>query len=214
MYALACSSSLELRNNYPIDEVLSVVNQLHNTSFLLTCGQYLDIAFENAESIDFEDYWKMIQGKTGELLSTCITLGALLAGKQETELENFKEFGLKIGLAFQVQDDMLGIWGTQEEVGKSVHNDLRDRKKTFPILMALAQIPEFREYWHTHDPLDEDDVNTLLTILNRSDVKDATFKQSQRLYNEVICSLSELFHDVTRVAPLRGTIEELLYRSR
>ncbi len=214
MFALACSAGYDLNDHFPVDVVLSTVEELHRTAFLLTGGQYLDMAYETAESIEIEDYWKMIRGKTGELIGTCFSLGALLAGIQSGEIERYRELGLKVGAAFQVQDDWLGIWGNQAIIGKSSQSDLIDRKKTYPILQALTKLSEFREYWNSHTSFSGEDIKVLLDILNMSQISNETQKQFEELYKVVSMEFTELFTRESAALPLRNALNELFARSR
>lgn len=214
MYALACSAGYDLIGHYPADVILSAVEELHRTAFLLTCGQYLDMAYEKAEAIEMGDYWKMISGKTGELIGACFSLGALLAGKNANEIGRTRELGLKIGIAFQVQDDWLGIWGKQAILGKSVQSDLMDRKKTFPILLALKTLSEFREYWNSHVSFSEADIHMLMDILDRSQINMKSQKQFENLYKDAMLDFSELYQGEPSALPLRNALEELFARTR
>ena len=100
-------------------------------------GQYLDISFENRLDITTDDYLKMIEKKTARLISCSLELGALIGGGSITEISAFRELGRNLGLAFQVRDDMLGIWGRPENTGKPLFSDIRRRKKTLPVVYAF-----------------------------------------------------------------------------
>lgn len=214
LYALACSAAYDLTAHYPADVVLAAVEELHRTAFRLTCGQYLDMAFEKAEAIEMEDYWQMIRGKTGELIGSCFSLGALLAGQKANELRRFRKLGLQIGIAFQVQDDWLGIWGNQDILGKSVQSDLRDRKKTFPILLALKTLPEFRDYWNSHTSFSDADIQVLMKILDGSQINEKAQEQFEDLYQSVVLKFNEIFEGKSTALQLRSAVEELFVRSR
>lgn len=214
MCALACSACNDLRNDFSESTTLSTIVLINRTNFMLTAGQYLDIASENAEGVTLDDYWKMVRGKTGELIAACFALGGMLAENQTCDILKITDLGMKIGIAFQVQDDWLGIWGNQTEIGKSTQSDLRERKKTYPILTALDQLPEFRDYWVAHNPFSDQDIENLLEILDLSNIKKVTMQQADRLYADVLADLSGLFKDGLCVQPLQETIEELLKRSR
>jgi len=214
MCALAGSACCDLRKNFDDITVLSAVALLNQTNFMLTGGQFLDMAFELAEEANLDDYWKMVQGKTGELISACFALGGLLSENSHCDLEKIKNLGMKIGIAFQVQDDWLGIWGNQTEIGKSIQSDLRDRKKTYPILTALHQLPDFREYWVAHSSFTDQDVEKLLDILDHSEVQAFTRQQSDRLYQDVLADLPGIFRDQSRLQPLQDSIAGLLKRSK
>jgi geranylgeranyl diphosphate synthase type I len=113
----------------------------------LTQGQHLDIAFESQDKVEIEKYWQMVGGKTAALLAFSLEVGALCAAVSPEIQSNFHDFGHYLGLAFQVQDDILGIWGDEEIIGKSSTGDLVVRKKTLPILFGLGQKNAFFEAW-------------------------------------------------------------------
>ncbi|HHS97737.1 MAG TPA: polyprenyl synthetase family protein [Chloroflexi bacterium] len=110
----------------------------------LTEGQFMDIRFEEKEEVGLEEYLAMIEGKTGALISAACELGALVAGAPADQRDRLRAFGRHLGLAFQIQDDVLGIWGDPEKTGKPVGSDLRSRKKTLPILHGLQHDPALR----------------------------------------------------------------------
>ena len=214
LYALAYTSHLRLHEDFTFDVVLRSIEQITSAALRLTNGQYLDIAYEKVEEINLDDYWKMIQDKTGELLAVCFTTGALLAGKNDSDIPRYKELGLQIGTAFQVQDDWLGIWGDQNITGKSVKSDVRDRKKTFPILMAISELPAFCSYWSAHQSFSDQDSEILIGILNQSSIKEKTLRHFNDLYADIFRNLFELFPQDPIAKPLFDAIYELLGRSR
>jgi geranylgeranyl diphosphate synthase type I len=89
----------------------------------------------------------MVEGKTAALLAFSLESGALCAGVSPKIQSNYRNFGRYLGLAFQVQDDILGIWGKQEQIGKSNTGDLITGKKTLPVLYGLSQKKEFSACW-------------------------------------------------------------------
>ena len=100
-------------------------------------GQMLDVAFEQRDDVSLEECLDMAGGKTGALLAGSAELGAVLAGAPATVATAFRAYGAELGLAFQLVDDVLGIWGWPERTGKPVHSDLRARKKTLPVVWAV-----------------------------------------------------------------------------
>lgn len=110
-------------------------------------GQYLDMLFENEKSISVDEYLEMIRLKTSRLISAPIRIGALLSGVDEETDGLLEKIGEHAGLAFQIQDDYLGIWGDTDNTGKSNLTDLITRKKTYPILHGLAESPAFKALW-------------------------------------------------------------------
>ncbi|MCX6068414.1 MAG: polyprenyl synthetase family protein, partial [Chloroflexi bacterium] len=133
LFVLSNLAITDLITSYPAEIVVKAAQILHETCLDLTRGQYLDISYENRLDLGVEDYWPMISGKTAALLSSCCQIGALLGTSDESTLEAYRSFGHYLGLAFQVQDDILGIWGNEAVTGKSVASDLVKGKKSLPV---------------------------------------------------------------------------------
>jgi geranylgeranyl diphosphate synthase type I len=100
-------------------------------------GQVLDVAFEQRNDVSLEECLDMAAGKTGALLAVSAELGAVLGGAPATIAASLRAYGAELGLAFQLVDDLLGIWGWPERTGKPVFSDLASRKKTMPVVWAL-----------------------------------------------------------------------------
>ncbi|WAL63038.1 polyprenyl synthetase family protein [Amycolatopsis cynarae] len=101
-------------------------------------GQVLDVAFEQRNDVTLDECLDMAAGKTGALLSASTAIGAVLACAPQETVEALAGFGADLGLAFQLVDDVLGIWGEPEVTGKPVHSDLRARKKSLPVTYAVT----------------------------------------------------------------------------
>ena len=116
---------------------------LLNRSALNVCrGQQLDMDFESKRIIDIDQYIEMIGQKTGDLLGASFSMGALLANASEKDIENLYEFGKKTGIAFQIQDDILDLFGDKSKVGKQVGGDIISNKKTYLWIMAFEKADE------------------------------------------------------------------------
>ncbi len=100
-------------------------------------GQGLDKEFETRKKVSLQEYLLMITKKTAVLVETCCAIGALLAGADKKTVTGLRNFGLNIGIAFQIQDDLLDITGNEKEFGKKIGGDLIEGKKTFLLLTAL-----------------------------------------------------------------------------
>ncbi len=116
-------------------------------------GQYLDMDFETRETVSVSQYLEMIRLKTSCLISASIRIGAILAGVDEEMDSLLLGIGEHAGLAFQIQDDYLGIWGDTSTTGKSNLTDLITRKKTYPVLLGLDQSAEFKEAWDANSQI-------------------------------------------------------------
>ena len=115
---------------------------LSQTCAKLTGGQSMDISFEKESIVTKDDYLLMVAGKTASLFSACAEIGAILGGGNIQERENIARFGQKLGMAYQIHDDWLGLWGKSKLTGKTKANDLVAGKKTFPIIYALDKKPD------------------------------------------------------------------------
>jgi geranylgeranyl diphosphate synthase type I len=108
----------------------------------LTHGQYLDLAFESRASVSVDEYMTMISGKTASLIGATAAIGATVAGS--STVPHYQTFGRELGLAFQIQDDVLGIWGDEALTGKSAESDVATRKKSLPVVYALERSERLR----------------------------------------------------------------------
>jgi geranylgeranyl diphosphate synthase type I len=121
----------------PGPEPVLAARSLADATARMITGQAQDLAFESQVDVTFQDCIAMEAGKTGALLSCASSIGAILAGAEQPVVESLAAFGLHLGLAFQAIDDILGIWGRPEVTGKPVASDLRQNKKSLPIVAAL-----------------------------------------------------------------------------
>ncbi len=180
IFILANLAMGDLKEKYPAEIVLDAKRTLQETCLSLTRGQHLDIAYETRANIEIGDYWQMIAGKTAALLSTATELGALLGGADEKLRFTYREFGHYLGLAFQVQDDLLGIWGNEAETGKSVSSDLLEGKKSLPVLYGLEKNGKFAERWKK-DALTEDEIPEMAHLLEVEGARLETQRQADQM---------------------------------
>ena len=147
MFVMSNQAMMDLIKTHPASTVVQAATILYNTCLDLTRGQFLDMSYEERNDLSLEDYWPMVGGKTSALLSACTHIGALLGNAGEAEQEAYRQFGYHLGLAFQVQDDILGIWGDEAVTGKSAASDLVEGKNSLPVLYALGKQGKFAERW-------------------------------------------------------------------
>jgi geranylgeranyl diphosphate synthase type I len=138
MYTLAFVAMQQLaRHGVEAKIVLKALDLFAQTCLELTEGQHLDMHFEQQLTVTVAEYMEMIQRKTAALIGASVAIGALIGGAKPEQIQALQRFGRTVGLAFQIQDDILGVWGDPEETGKAVGNDILRRKKSLPILHAL-----------------------------------------------------------------------------
>jgi geranylgeranyl diphosphate synthase type I len=143
LFAIALRSALRLEGVAEA-KLLYVQRLLLDACVKLTEGQHLDLLFESQEMVELEDYVRMIEGKTSSLLAASAAIGAVLAGEPDELIRTYHDFGLNLGLAFQINDDLLGIWGDTGVTGKSIDDDLDAQKKSFPLVYAHTSSKDFR----------------------------------------------------------------------
>jgi geranylgeranyl diphosphate synthase type I len=121
------------------ERVLRMVRALHEAHATMCDGQSMDLAYERATQVDLAAYNRMIAAKTAALFGASSQLGALCSPCDDEAVVRYRELGRAFGMAFQIRDDVLGIWGTLDSTGKVSGNDIARRKWTFPVVWALAQ---------------------------------------------------------------------------
>lgn len=172
--------------------VLKVFNQ---TAIEIFEGQQMDVDFEKRNDVTLEEYLKMIEYKTSVLLACSLQIGAILANASEEDQKLIYQFGLYLGLSFQIKDDLLDAFGDSQKVGKRVGGDILMNKKTYLYIST----------WQLADEAEKAILNTLLTEKNE-DIKvqetkalmkatggyDATLTKAEELYNAAIQCLRSI----------------------
>jgi geranylgeranyl diphosphate synthase type I len=143
MYATAQLALLRLgERDVPWEKILMLSKRLNQACVQLCEGQYLDIAYEDHLDVTTDQYLDMIGKKTACLFETSLCFGALLGTDDEAKVAAITSFGRNLGMAFQVHNDLDGIWGEGETSKRSPHTDIRNKKKTLPIIRALQKADE------------------------------------------------------------------------
>lgn len=182
-----------LRSGVPAHKVVQAVEAL-SRACLWTCeGQVLDIEFETREDVTPDEYLTMIAHKSGTLIEAAARIGALLSTDDEAVIAAYAEFARSLGVAFQVRDDALGIWGQEVLTGKSATSDLRDKKKSYPVLVAFARAaPRDRatlRALYAREALDDAAITAVLDILTRVDAAGETDRVAQAHYERALAAL-------------------------
>jgi geranylgeranyl diphosphate synthase type II len=130
----------KLLSGVPTDKLPRVLQLFNKMATEICEGQQYDVDFESQEHVTIEEYLKMIRLKTSVLLANALQTGAYIAGADEQAQGDLYEFGINIGLAFQIQDDILDVWGDPKTFGKAVGGDISCNKKTFVYLEAMRRL--------------------------------------------------------------------------
>jgi len=190
LFVLSNLALTDLEVDYPARTVLHAAKILHQTCLDLTRGQFLDMSYESRTDLTVEDYWPMISGKTAALLSACCHLGALLGGADDARQEAYRAFGHYLGLAFQVQDDILGIWGNEAQTGKSTASDLLEGKKSLPVLFGLEKKGRFAARW-SQGPIHAEEVAELARVLESESARNSAHEAARQMTDLALVNLNE-----------------------
>ena len=168
--------------------VLKVWEIFNRTTIELTRGQHLDMRFEHQENVTIEQYVSMISGKSAMLVAACAQIGALIGSGDDTTAAHFADFGLNLGIAFQIRDDILGIWGDPAVTGKSAATDILSRKKSLPVLYGLAQSEALRSVYRS-EPFGAAQVEQAVGIFDEIGAQDYARERESDYYQQAIQSL-------------------------
>lgn len=161
----------------------------------MIAGQSMDMAFEERASITLEECLAMEQGKTGALLSYASSVGAILAGADDAVVDGLAEYGAHMGVAFQAVDDLLGIWGDPERTGKPAGADLRERKKSVPVVVALnsgtSAAEELAELYAGPE-LDAEGVDAARALVEAGGGRDETQALARTHYDLAVSALDSV----------------------
>jgi geranylgeranyl diphosphate synthase type II len=193
----------------------SSIIQLFNQTAREVCeGQQMDMDFEKKNEVAFEEYLNMISLKTSVLLAASLKMGAILGGALERNQNLLFEFGRKLGLAFQVQDDYLDAFGDPQKFGKQVGGDIKANKKTFLLIHALEtaagdQKKELLDLLHSDS---NDKINKVLNIYRDCGVKEWAMELKQKFMKEAMEHLEDVAVLSNRKQSLKQLAEYLLQR--
>ncbi len=145
LFAKAFEALGKLAERVPPDRVVEALNKLSWASTTIAEGQALEFDMVKRDNVTLDEYVTMVYKKTGALFEASLLIGAILAGAPQEELEKLSRYARGIGIAFQIQDDILGLTSTEEKLGKPVYSDIREGKKTILVIYALKHLsPEER----------------------------------------------------------------------
>lgn len=211
LFVISNQAMLDLAKNYPAETVIKAANVLQDTCLDLTRGQFFDMAYQNRADLSIEDYWPMIEDKTAALLSACTQIGAILGGTQDVTIEQYRIFGRDLGLAFQVQDDILGIWGNEALTGKSTASDLVEGKNSLPVLYGISQKGRFAQRWAA-SAIRPEEVAQVAQILAHEGAYEYSQHEAQRLTRQALEALERAGPQGEAGAALTELVNKLLNR--
>lgn len=214
MFALVFKAIQQFNETLKPEKVLAVQDVITDCCLRLIEGQFLDVENEGGKSISIIEYWKMIGGKTAALLGCCFQLGGLIAGLNEKYQADLYKFGFQLGLNYQVQDDLLGIWGSERITGKPSDNDLVNRKITLPVLLGMDMSERFIKWWN-EGFTKNDEVKVISEWLKKDGVYQKMLQTIQEMDEEIERQFNSMkFLKKERLPVLRSLIDELRFRDK
>lgn len=175
--------------------LLPIMDLFSVTATEICCGQQMDMEFEKRMDVSTPEYIEMIRLKTAVLLACALKEGAMVAGANETDCDLLYDFGINIGLAFQLKDDLLDVYGDPETFGKRIGGDILCNKKTFLLINALAEqsVKEELTGWIEKKEFDEDKkIKAVTAIYNKLNLKQKSEDLIDKYYTKSLECLEKV----------------------
>ena len=195
-------------------KILKVFNQ---TSIEVCEGQQYDMNFETQDNLTIPEYIEMIRLKTGVLIAACFNVGSIIAFASDEDSENIYKFGENLGIAFQLQDDLLDVYGDQAKFGKKIGGDIITNKKTFLLIKAFElangnDLQNLKSLINTTEFVPEEKIKEVTNIYNTLGVKEITIQMIDVYYKKSLEYLEKLSVAEERKAILRAFAEGIMKR--
>ena len=202
----------------PKDKLADVLHVFTETTMEICEGQQWDMEFETRMDVKVEEYIEMIRLKTSVLLAAALKIGAMLGGASDEDAQKLYDFGVKIGLAFQLQDDWLDVYGDPKVFGKNIGGDILCNKKTFMLITALEEADEEQravlEGWlAAHDYVPAEKIAAVTALYNEIGVGKRCQEKAEALNAEGFGILDSINLPEERKAVLREYAWSLLNRN-
>jgi len=216
MFTLAYLALAGLRKTGIADQKIVECTKVLTRACLELCeGQYLDIEYEDRVDTSVDEYVDMAARKTAALFAAATHLGAYLGSEDRELVDSFRLFGRELGMVFQINDDILGIWGTRETVGKSA-DDICQRKKTLPVAYGLqsskgATRVRLRKLY-SKESIEGEDIEKVTKILDDLGARERAENMARQYYRKALAHLDATGLGLSSLAPLRETASFLLTR--
>ena len=197
---------------------LKEVFDLFTETALEICGgQQYDMEFESRTDVTEPEYIEMIRLKTAVLLACSLKIGAIIGGASKEDADNLYDFGINIGLAFQLQDDLLDVYGDTATFGKNIGGDITCNKKTFLLIHAFElaspeQKATLNSWIGKTQFIPAEKIEAVTTIYNELHLKDITTVKMQGYYAQAMDHLSRLNVTPERLTILKDVSNRLMYR--
>ncbi|WP_370457820.1 polyprenyl synthetase family protein [Dysgonomonas sp. 216] len=191
-----------------------VLNLFTQTTLEVCCGQQYDMEFEKRIDVSVDEYIEMIRLKTAVLLACSLKEGAIIAGASDKDAQYLYDFGINIGLAFQLMDDLLDVYGNPETFGKKIGGDILCNKKTFLSINVLLsdKKEELLSWFDKGRENPQEKIQAVRSIYNGLNLKEISEKLIHEYYRKGIECLDKVGVEDSRKVELKALAESLLYR--
>lgn len=212
MFVEAC----QLVMNAPAKSVKEVMQVFTKTALEVCEGQQYDMDFESMNQVTINQYIDMIRLKTAVLLGASLKIGALVAEASLSDANHLYDFGVNLGIAFQLQDDILDVYGDADHFGKQVGGDILANKKTFLLITALenanGSLMTDLLNWISSNDKSDNKVNAVKAIYDELNVRQLAEDKMQLLYQEALSHLEAIPVPSTSKQPLKDLADSLMNR--
>lgn len=195
-----------------------VLDLFSKTAIEICEGQQYDVDFENRTDVTADEYLEMIRLKTAVLLGCALKTGAIVGGAKNEDAVLLYDFGIAIGLAFQLKDDLLDVYGDEATFGKKIGGDILSNKKTYLLIHAIQlaeqkNITELREWLNKKDYLPEEKIKAVTNLYNSLGVKKICEDKMLFFYEKAIANLEKVSVPDSKKQELRKLADKLMSRN-
>lgn len=211
-------AAYQLIEEAPPRHLKQILHLFSETALEICCGQQYDMDFEKRNDVTEAEYMEMIRLKTAVLIACCLKSGAIIGGAPEEDTIHMYQAGIYLGLAFQLQDDLLDVYGDSATFGKNIGGDILCDKKTFLLINALQLASEsqkkniacFQNPNHVFTP--EDKIKVYTEIYNQLRIKEITQRKINELYQLSMEELCKLNVEQSSISELKKFCNLLMQR--
>ena len=201
----------------PVEYTHQVMDIFSRTALEVCDGQQWDMEFESREDVTVDEYMEMIRLKTSVLLAGALKIGAVLGGASEKDAQLLYDFGIQIGLAFQLQDDYLDVYGDPEVFGKKIGGDILCNKKTYMLIKALnradeKQHAELNRWLNAEAFQPSEKIEAVTEIYNQLNIRNVCENKMREYYTLAMESLAAVAVAEDRKKELKNLVKLLMYR--
>ena len=211
--------SYRLLSKVPSEKLASIMEIFTTTALQVCEGQQYDMDFESRQKVSVVEYMHMIELKTSVLLAGAAAIGAVLGDASEEDCRQIYRYALELGLAFQLQDDLLDSYGTQEELGKRIGGDILEGKKTCLMLNAMSRATEedrevLRSTYLDASLSDDEKIARVKAIYDKYDIPHLINQQISLRFDRALSILDSLAIPKERTEHLRVFAQNLMGRKK